>query len=37
MKVFLVSFPHIPEADTQGENPEEAMQAAQDALQTALD
>jgi predicted RNase H-like HicB family nuclease len=36
MKVFLVSFPHIPEADTQGENLEEAMQAAQDAPQTAL-
>jgi predicted RNase H-like HicB family nuclease len=37
MKVFLVTFPHIPEADTQGENPEEAMQSAQDAPETALD
>ncbi|MGA3136708.1 MAG: type II toxin-antitoxin system HicB family antitoxin [Terracidiphilus sp.] len=37
MKVFLVTFPDIPEADTQGENLEDAMQAAQDAPQTALD
>ncbi|MGP8175817.1 MAG: type II toxin-antitoxin system HicB family antitoxin [Terracidiphilus sp.] len=37
LKVFLVTFPDIPEADTQGENPEDAMQAAQDAPQTALD
>jgi antitoxin HicB len=34
---FLVTFPDIPEAITQGEDLEEAMRAAQDALETALD
>jgi antitoxin HicB len=34
---FLVTFPDIPEAITQGEDREEAMRAAQDALETALD
>jgi antitoxin HicB len=36
-KFFLVTFPDIPEAITQGENEEEAMRAAHDALETALD
>lgn len=34
---FLVTFPDIPEAITQGETIEEAHQAAIDALETALD
>jgi antitoxin HicB len=36
-RFFLVTFPDIPEAITQGENVEEALQAAGDALETALD
>jgi|ERR1700691_2890837 antitoxin HicB len=34
---FVVTFPDIPEAITQGETAEEALQMAQDALETALD
>jgi antitoxin HicB len=34
---FVVTFPDIPEAITQGETVEEAMAMAQDALETALD
>ena len=34
---YLVTFPDIPEAITQGESMEEAHQAAADALETALD
>jgi antitoxin HicB len=34
---FVVTFPDIPEAITQGDNEADAMQAAQDALETALD
>lgn len=36
-KFFLVTFPDIPEAITQGRSEEEAMKAAKDALETALD
>ena len=36
-KFFLVTFPDIPEAITQGESEEEAMKAAKDALEAALD
>ena len=36
-KFFLATFPDIPEAITQGETKEEALQAAQEALETALD
>jgi antitoxin HicB len=36
-KFFLAAFPDIPEAITQGETEEEALQAAQEALETALD
>jgi len=36
-KFFLVTFPDIPEAITQGEGMEEAMAMAQDALETALE
>jgi antitoxin HicB len=36
-KFFLVTFPDIPEAITQGESLEEAMAAAKDALESALD
>jgi antitoxin HicB len=36
-KFFLVTFPDIPEAITQGTSEEEAMKAAKDALGTALD
>ena len=36
-KFFLVTFPDIPEAHTQGEGIEEAMEMAQDALETALE
>lgn len=36
-KFFLVAFPDIPEAITQGETIEEARQAAADAFETALD
>ena len=36
-KYFLVTFPDIPEAITQGESEAEAMKAAKDALETALD
>ena len=36
-KFFLVTFPDIPEAITQGENETEALAAARDALTTALD
>ncbi len=36
-KFFLVTFPDIPEAHTQGEGIEEATEMAQDALETALD
>lgn len=34
---FVVTFPDIPEAITQGETLEEALAMAQDALQTALE
>lgn len=34
---FVVTFPDIPEAITQGETVEEALKMAQDALETALD
>ena len=34
---FVVTFPDIPEAITQGETVEEALTMAQDALETALD
>jgi antitoxin HicB len=34
---FVVTFPDIPEAITQGETEEEAMNMAQDALETALE
>ncbi|HEX4007758.1 MAG TPA: type II toxin-antitoxin system HicB family antitoxin [Acidobacteriaceae bacterium] len=34
---YVVNFPDIPEALTQGETVEEALQQAQDALETALD
>ncbi len=34
---FVVSFPDIPEAITQGETIEEALSMAEDALETALD
>jgi len=36
-KFFLVTFPDIPEAVTQGRNMEEAKEAAHSALETALD
>jgi predicted RNase H-like HicB family nuclease len=36
-KFFVVTFPDVPEAITQGESKEEAMRAAKDALETALD
>ena len=36
-KFFLVTFPDIPEAITQGKSEEEALLAAHDALETALD
>lgn len=34
---YVVTFPDIPEAITQGETIEEALKMAQDALETALD
>jgi antitoxin HicB len=34
---FVVTFPDIPEAITQGDDETEAMDAARDALETALD
>jgi antitoxin HicB len=34
---LVVTFPDIPEAMTQGETVDEAMEMAQDALETALD
>ena len=34
---FVVTFPDIPEAITQGETEEEAMQMAQEALEAALE
>lgn len=34
---FVVTFPDIPEAITQGESVDESMEMAQDALETALD
>ena len=34
---FVVTFPDIPEAITQGDDEAEAMDAARDALETALD
>ena len=34
---FLVTFPDIPEAITQGESREQVIAAAADALETALD
>jgi len=34
---FVVTFPDIPEAITQGETVEETLRMAQDALETALD
>jgi antitoxin HicB len=36
-KFFVVTFPDVPEAITQGETKEEAMRAAKDALETALE
>ena len=36
-KWFLVTFPDIPEAHTHGRTLEQAMQAASDALETAID
>ena len=36
-KFFLVTFPDIPEAITQGETMEQALEVAQDALETALE
>lgn len=36
-KYFLVTFPDIPEAITQGRSMKEALTAAQDALESALD
>lgn len=36
-KYFLVTFPDLPEAITQGESEAEALKAAKDALETALD
>lgn len=36
-RFFLVTFPDIPEAITQGESREQAMSAAKDALESALD
>ena len=36
-KLLLVTFPDIPEAITQGRNEGEAMEAARDALETALE
>jgi antitoxin HicB len=36
-KFLLVTFPDIPEAITQGRNESEAMEAARDALETALE
>lgn len=36
-RYFLVTFPDIPEAITQGANEAEALEAAKDALETALD
>ena len=36
-KFFLVSFPDIPEAITQGKTEKQALRAAKDALETALD
>jgi antitoxin HicB len=36
-KFLLVTFPDIPEAITQGRNEGEAMEAARDALETALE
>ncbi|WP_263355963.1 type II toxin-antitoxin system HicB family antitoxin [Acidicapsa ligni] len=36
-RFFLVTFPDIPEAITQGETEEEALLAAKDALESALD
>jgi antitoxin HicB len=36
-KFFLVTFPDIPEAITQGRNSKEAKEAAASALETALD
>ena len=34
---FVVTFPDIPEAITQGETLDEALEMAQDALETALE
>ncbi len=34
---FVVSFPDVPEAHTQGEDQEEALMRAADALETALE
>lgn len=36
-RFFLVTFPDIPEAITQGESRDEAIEAAQSALESALD
>ena len=36
-RFFLVTFPDIPEAITQGETLEQAREVAQDALETALE
>ena len=36
-RFFLVTFPDIPEAATQGEDEEEALRQAKDALETALE
>jgi antitoxin HicB len=36
-KFLMVTFPDIPEANSQGENVEDALRMAADALETALD
>jgi antitoxin HicB len=36
-RFFLVTFPDIPEAITQGETMEQAIEVAQDALETAVE
>jgi antitoxin HicB len=36
-KFLMVTFPDIPEANSQGDSVEDALEMAQDALETALD
>jgi antitoxin HicB len=36
-KFLMVTFPDIPEANSQGDNVEDALEMAKDALETALD